>query len=147
MQHDVFISYSHDSSGKDVARELATRLRNDGVNIWFDQFELLPGTRWAEEIDQAISDSRIIVFLVDQGAEKNKWFLKELNRAKELNKWIVPVLIAGTSPKDLPEELQTLQAINFDTDDTVKNIEILLARIFERKPIWSRIKEYIVNDS
>ena len=39
--HDVFLSHSaHD---KGVVRELAERLRTDGVRVWFDEWEIKLG--------------------------------------------------------------------------------------------------------
>jgi hypothetical protein len=36
--HDVFLS--HSSADKTVVRELAERLRGDGIRVWFDEWEI-----------------------------------------------------------------------------------------------------------
>jgi hypothetical protein len=45
--HAVFISYSHDSaSHKAAVLQLCTRLRNEGVDCWIDQYISSPGEGW-----------------------------------------------------------------------------------------------------
>ena len=41
----VFLSYSHDSD-EQRARELAERLRSDGVDAWLDRYEQAPPEGW-----------------------------------------------------------------------------------------------------
>ena len=49
--HDLFIS--HAGEDKDAfARPLAVGLRNAGLNIWFDEFELIPGQSLRRSLDR-----------------------------------------------------------------------------------------------
>jgi TIR domain len=41
LPFDVFLS--HSSKDKAVVRELAARLRSDGLRVWFDEWEIQPG--------------------------------------------------------------------------------------------------------
>src|SRR4051794_17564466 len=41
FQYDVFLS--HSAKDKAVVREVAERLRKDGVKVWFDEWVLKPG--------------------------------------------------------------------------------------------------------
>lgn len=41
FQYDVFLS--HSSKDKTIVRDLAARLRKDGLKLWFDEWELKPG--------------------------------------------------------------------------------------------------------
>jgi hypothetical protein len=41
FKYDVFLS--HKSKDKAVVRELAERLRRDGLRVWFDEWEIHPG--------------------------------------------------------------------------------------------------------
>ena len=41
FQYDVFLS--HSAKDKAVVRPLAERLRQDGLNVWFDEWVLTPG--------------------------------------------------------------------------------------------------------
>ena len=46
FQFDVFLS--HRAKHKTVVRPLAERLRTDGVKVWFDEWEIMPGVAWRE---------------------------------------------------------------------------------------------------
>ena len=46
FQYDVFLS--HSTKDKTVVRPLAERLRTDGVKVWFDEWEIMPGVAWRE---------------------------------------------------------------------------------------------------
>jgi hypothetical protein len=41
FDYDVFIS--HSSKDKPVVRELANRLKQDGLRVWLDEWEIQPG--------------------------------------------------------------------------------------------------------
>ena len=38
---DVFLSHSSDD--KNIVRDIANRLKDDGVRVWFDEWEIQPG--------------------------------------------------------------------------------------------------------
>ena len=38
---DAFLS--HAEADKDVVRDIANRLKSDGVQVWFDEWEIRPG--------------------------------------------------------------------------------------------------------
>ena len=40
-EYDVFLS--HSAADKDTVREIAERLKSDGVRVWFDEWEIRPG--------------------------------------------------------------------------------------------------------
>jgi hypothetical protein len=55
-KYDWFIS--HASEDKDaVARPLAVRLRQEGYNIWYDEFQLRPGDSLTRMIDYGLANS------------------------------------------------------------------------------------------
>ena len=56
-EYDVFIS--HASEDKDsVVRPLAIALKNKGINVWYDEFELKIGDSLRRKIDQGLSRSK-----------------------------------------------------------------------------------------
>lgn len=41
FRYDVFLS--HSAQDKDAVREIANRLKSDGVRVWFDEWEIRAG--------------------------------------------------------------------------------------------------------
>lgn len=68
----VFVSYSHDSQEhKQWVLELATRLRNSGVDAILDQWDLGPGSDLPHFMEQSISSStRVIMICTERYVEK-----------------------------------------------------------------------------
>ena len=47
--YDVFLSYNSDDRG--VVRNVARRLREAGVTVWFDKEAIPPGASWMRELE------------------------------------------------------------------------------------------------
>jgi len=58
FQYDVFLSYS--AKDKAVARDVAERLRKDGVKVWFDEWEIRPGDSIPSKIEEGLKRSRVL---------------------------------------------------------------------------------------
>src|SRR5262245_56560798 len=59
---DAFISYAR--SDVDLVEKLGNFLNAVGLNVWFDQWELVPGQRWDELVSEAIEDAAAIVVCI-----------------------------------------------------------------------------------
>jgi small GTP-binding protein len=68
---DVFLS--HSSKDKAVVRELATRLRADGVHVWFDEWVLKPGDSIYAKIEEGLEHSRVLVLCMSANAFGSDW--------------------------------------------------------------------------
>jgi TIR domain/Sulfatase-modifying factor enzyme 1 len=93
MQWDVFIS--HASEDKDIARNLAYRLEDSGLQVWFDSFQLNTGDSLRGKIDEGLAASEYGVVILSQAFFAKKWPQRELNgllsREEEGRKIILPV--------------------------------------------------------
>lgn len=59
LQYDVFLSHASEDTA--WCEMLATRLRNLGVRVWFDQWELRPGDHLEARLNTALKQSRKMV--------------------------------------------------------------------------------------
>lgn len=60
----VFISYSWDNDDhKNWVRELATRLRSDGIDVTLDQWHLVPGDQLPEFMERSIRESDYVLIV------------------------------------------------------------------------------------
>ena len=73
--YDVFIS--HSSKDKPAARELAERLRRDGLRVWpgvfEDEWEIKPGDAILLKIQEGLEQSRTLVLVMSQHASASEW--------------------------------------------------------------------------
>ncbi|MET0621720.1 MAG: TIR domain-containing protein, partial [Pyrinomonadaceae bacterium] len=71
FDHDVFISHSiHD---KPAARDLATRLKADGLRVWLDEWEIRPGDMIGLKIRQGLERSRTLLLVMSANANASDW--------------------------------------------------------------------------
>jgi hypothetical protein len=55
---DVFLS--HSSKDKAIARDVAERLRRDGLRVWFDEWVLRAGDSIPAKIEEGLEHSRVL---------------------------------------------------------------------------------------
>jgi Domain of unknown function (DUF1883)./TIR domain. len=77
-EYDVFIS--HASEDKDeVARPLAEELRNLGLKVWYDEFELKIGDSLRRKIDIGLAKSKFGIVILSTSFIKKGWSNYELD--------------------------------------------------------------------
>lgn len=91
----VFISYSH--ADKPFVKKLATDLRERGISVWFDEWEMSPGDSISQRIQEGIKESTIFLIVLSSKSINSGWCQKELSAAwnleiKRKSKFVVPVL-------------------------------------------------------
>ena len=78
MLHDVFIS--HASEDKDsLVRPLAALLRDQHIEVWYDEFSLKVGDSLRRSIDQGLSQSRFGIVVLSPNFFKKQWSQWELD--------------------------------------------------------------------
>ena len=71
FEYDVFLS--HTSKDKPAVRELAERLRADGLRVWFDEWLLKPGDSIPAKIEDGLERSRVLVLCMSAHAFGSDW--------------------------------------------------------------------------
>jgi len=69
--YDVFLSRS--SRDKAVVRAVAERLRQDGLKVWLDEWEIRPGDSIPAKIEEGLEHSRILVLCMSANAFGADW--------------------------------------------------------------------------
>jgi len=99
--HDVFLS--HSSTDKAVVRELAERLREDGIRVWFDEWEITLGDSIPSKIESALDSTRVLVLCMSEHAFGSDWAMLESQTFRfrdPLNKQrrFIPIRLDDTQP-------------------------------------------------
>lgn len=76
--YDVFISHASEDK-EDVARPLAEALRSNGLNVWYDEFELKIGDSLRRKIDKGIANSNFGVIVISRDFISKGWTNYELD--------------------------------------------------------------------
>lgn len=69
--HDVFLSHSH--IDKPLVRELAKKLRDNGIRVWFDEWEVKTGQVVLERVQEGLENSRVLVACVSINSWNSEW--------------------------------------------------------------------------
>lgn len=110
-QHDIFISYSRQD--QNFVSSIVHVLRARHLNVFFDQ-DIGVGEDWPRALEKAIEESRVIAIFVTPSYLKSDWGLLERNAALVLkNILVVPVLLQGMTPEELPLFLRPKQSLDF----------------------------------
>jgi len=129
MAGEIFISYRR--ADQRWARLLHEKLRDEGVEAWFDA-QVGAGQDWRIATAQALENSRIFVLLFSANAAESSDIAKELAAAVLEKKLIVPVRLENIAPKGaFLYELASRNWINAYDDTEAKLAEVAqgLARL------------------
>ena len=124
----------HGSEDKPVVRGVYHRLRDDGVNPWFDEQDILPGQDWDLEIKSAVrSSDAILVCLSPTSVSKSGYVQKEIKFALDAadekpdgTLFIIPVKLEEC---EVPRRLSQWQWVQYsDTEGYSRIIRALRVR-------------------
>ena len=116
FEYDVFLS--HSSKDKDTVRDIAERLRADGVHVWFDEWAIRPGDSIPAKIEEGLERSRVLVLCMSKHAFGSDWarleshtfrFRDPLNRERRF----IPLRLDDTEP---PGSLAQFLYLDWRTD-------------------------------
>jgi hypothetical protein len=79
FEYDVFIC--HSSLDKKPARELAEKLKKDGLRVWLDEWVIQPGDSIPLAIEQGLESSRTLVLFMSAHAFLSEWVTLERQAA------------------------------------------------------------------
>ena len=71
FSYDVFLS--HSSLDKAAVRQLAERLRGDGLRVWLDEWVIKPGDMIGRQIEQGLERSRALLLFMSPRAFASDW--------------------------------------------------------------------------
>ncbi|HKI05727.1 MAG TPA: toll/interleukin-1 receptor domain-containing protein [Thermoanaerobaculia bacterium] len=96
----VFLSYSHEDRA--WAKTFADALKEQGLALWFDEWELKPGDKLADAMEKALRESQALIFLLGPESLDQPALFFELGAAVALKKRIIPVVSEGVERSKIP---------------------------------------------
>ena len=116
--YDVFLTYSSHDRAK--ATRIAKMLRDMGLRVWFDDWEIRPGDAIPLQIEKGIQNSRTLVLLLSNAALQSDWVSLERTSAlfrdpTNTRRRIVPVLLDDAEIPDLLRVYRYVDARRLNT--------------------------------
>lgn len=93
MSH-VFISYS--KQNKDYARQLVSKLRDEGFDVWIDDRELRASVDWWQSIVLALRACGAFIVIMTPESDNSDWVQREITLALKYDKPIFPLWLSGS---------------------------------------------------
>ena len=140
--HPLRVFLCHSSQDKPAVRELYHRLRDEGLEPWLDEENLLPGQNWQEEIPKAVQSSdAVIVFLSNNSVSKAGYVQKEIKYALDIADeqpegaiFIIPLRLEKC---EVPNRLRHLHYVDWFDEAGYKRL---------KRALQKRIKELQESD-
>lgn len=113
--HKVFVSYS--SREADRAYEIVAQLEAAGIPCWIAPRDIGIGSNYTRDIPKAIRECTHFLLALSANAEESKWVNKELTRAINQEKCLIPLMIEDfTISEGFEFLLEDVQIRNYCND-------------------------------
>lgn len=106
-----FISYAREDA--EFVHRVAAELRQKGVSIWLDKFDIQPGDDWNRSVDTALEGCECFLLVVSPNSIASDNVMDELAAAVEDGKRIVPLLYQSCR---MPLRIRRLHYIDFTSE-------------------------------
>jgi len=119
----------HASNDKPSVRRLYKKLKEDNIDVWFDEEKLLPGQDWDAEIQKAVRMSDVVIIcLSNKSVTKEGYVQKEIKIALDVADekpdgtiFIIPVRLEDCN---VPDRIKRWQWMNlYSSTGEISNVE------------------------
>lgn len=112
----VFLSYS--SQDKQLAERIAHDLVDRGIDVWFDEWNILVGESVSQKIEQGLDNSEFVLVLLSNQSVESGWVGKEWRSkiAEEIDKNKTIILPLKSDDCKIPALLKDKKCADFSRD-------------------------------
>ncbi len=121
----AFISYS--TKNKETADAIKSLFNKNSIETWMAPNDIPPGSKYAQVISKAIKNCSCFVLLLTKNAQNSVWVPKEVERAINYKKVIIPVQLDNSLLNDefemyiSTDQILPIRIID-ETSDEVSNL-------------------------
>src|SRR5712692_3447587 len=106
QRYDLFLDHSRTDT--QIVQLLASEICDAGIQVWFDQWELVPGQDWSHSLEEAIEQSRAIGICI--GRRRSGWLDDEalttlLSLQHNPHHVVIPILLPDADSINVPSIL------------------------------------------
>jgi len=145
----VFIS--HSSVDKEFVQRLATDLRTrKGIDAWFDQWEINPGDRIPERLEEGLSEAEVLTLVLSPDSVNSEWVeyerqawlamqIEEEKRAKDESRpparRLIPVLYRDCQKPAFLQPIHHVKITDQEYEGGFKKLVNAILRVSEKPPL------------
>lgn len=85
----TFISYS--TKNQSNADSIKLLFKKHNIEVWMAPYDIPPGSKYAQVINKAIKDCACFILMLSEESQNSVWVAKEVERAVNYRKPIIPV--------------------------------------------------------
>jgi hypothetical protein len=138
FSYDVFLSYN--AKDKPRVRRLAERLKEAGLRVWFDEWNIRVGEIISLKVEEGLEQSRVLVLCISPNAFGSGWVALERSTAihrdpSNEGRRFIPLLLAEC---ELPATVRRYKYVDYRDDAEAEFKELLTAcrtEDSERQPV------------
>lgn len=126
MPHEIFLS--HSSRDRKCAADLATVLRDHGLNVWYSDTNIQNAKQWHDEIGKALRRCDWFVVLLSKHSVASEWVKMELMyalRKQQYREHILPILVQRCDYEELSWTLDAFQMVDCTNDRRIDYPKVL----------------------
>jgi len=158
MSVKAFIS--HSSTDKRFVLRLAGDLRTrEGIDAWLDQWEINPGDRIPERIEEGLSEADVFILVLSQESVNSQWVeyerqawlmmqVDEEKRAKEESRpptrRLIPVLYRDCQKPAFLQPIHYVRITDQDYEDGFKRLVSAVLGLSEKPPLNEKVAPAVV---
>lgn len=137
----IFIS--HSSKDKEFVRDLAWKLKNLSLDVWYDEWAISIGDSIIDKIFEGLEDSDILIIVLSKNSVSSSWVKEELasanmRRISQRNIRILPILIDDC---EIPISLMHIKYADFRDRDEKSLVE-LIEVISPCQNLWQSLNQH-----
>jgi hypothetical protein len=139
----VKVFLCHSKEDKEKIRQLYARLRENGLEPWLDEIDLLPGMEWRSEIENAVRNADVVLVCLSKSSVMKTGFVQKeiafaLDTADEHPEGHIYVVPARLEACDMPQRLSRWQWVDlFEPDGYQKLVGALTTPNFDQLNLQS----------
>jgi len=138
-QYDLFLSYN--SLNAVAVEKIARILKESGLSVWFDQWELKPGDNFLQKLQEQLNKIHAVVICIGSN-DIGPWQTKEMElaliRSTTQRCLVIPVLLPGASANpSIPGFLKPFVWVDLRDGISKESLAKLVQAICATNPITS----------
>jgi hypothetical protein len=151
---------SHSSKDKEFTLRLATDLRTRaGIDAWLDQWEINPGDRIPERIEEGLSEADVFILVLSPDSVNSQWVeyerqawltmqIDEEKRAREVSRpptrRLIPVLHRDCQKPAFLQPIHHVRITDQDYEDGFKQLVSAILGVSKKPPLKKEISPAVV---